>query len=69
MSYDKVYNFIKENYSGSMQVTEDFKISDWQALKHIYHGKGMGVNPEDYNSTEKELIKIREHHHKVCGEN
>jgi len=36
MDYDAAYNLIKETYSGSMQLTEDFQIGDWQVLKHIY---------------------------------
>ena len=43
-----------------MQVTEDFKIPDWQAASHLYHGKGVNVNPEDFGITQTELIKIQE---------
>ena len=46
--------------SGSMQVTEDFKITDWQAASHLYHGKGVDVNPEDFGITQAELIKIQD---------
>ena len=60
MSYDEAYNLVKETYSGSMQVTEDFKITDWQAASHLYHGKGVGVNPEDFGITQAELIKIQD---------
>lgn len=60
MSYDEAYNLIKKNYSGSMQLTEDFKIVDWQALKHIYYATGVGVNPEDYSINQKELNQMRE---------
>ena len=28
MIYDEAYNLVKETYSGSMQVTENFKITD-----------------------------------------
>jgi hypothetical protein len=28
MNYDEAYNLVKETYSGSMQVTEDFKITE-----------------------------------------
>ena len=41
-----------------MQVTEDFKITDWQAASHLYHGKGVNVNLEDFGTTQAELIKI-----------
>lgn len=58
MSYDEAYNLVKETYSGSMQVTENFKITNWQAASHLYHGTGVGVNPEDFGITQKELMKI-----------
>jgi len=46
--------------NGSMQVTEDFKITDWQAASHLYHGKGVGINPEGFGITQAELIKIQD---------
>ena len=60
MSYDEAYNLVKKTYSGSMQVTENFKITDWQAASHLYHGKGVNVNPEDFGITQAELIKIQD---------
>ena len=60
MNYDEAYNLVKETYSGSMQVTENFKITDWQAVSHLYHGKGVNVNPEDFGITQAELIKIQD---------
>ena len=42
-----------------MQVTEDFKITDWQAAKHLYHANGMGIDPADYGFTQQELERIR----------
>lgn len=60
MSYDNAYNLIKETYTGSMGVTEEFKISDWQATSHVYHGNGVGVNPEDFGITQAKLDKIRD---------
>ena len=62
MDYDEAYNLVKETYSGSMQITEDFKISEWQAASHLYHGNGIGVNPEDFGMTQAQLEKMRE-----CG--
>ena len=59
MSYDEAYDLVAKTYSGSMQVTENFAITDWQAVKHIYHGKGVNVNPEDFGITQAELNKIR----------
>ena len=60
MNYDEAYNLVKKTYSGSMQVTENFKITDWQAASHLYHGKGVNVNPEDFGITQAELIKIQD---------
>ena len=60
MNYDEAYNLTKETYGGSMQITEDFKITNWQAASHLYHGKGVGVNPEDFGISQTELDKIRE---------
>ena len=59
MNYDESYNLVKETYSGSMQITENFKITDWQAASHLYHGKGVNVNPEDFGITQAELIKTQ----------
>jgi hypothetical protein len=58
MNYDDAYELIKSKYPGSIQITDDLRITDWQACKHIYHGIGVGVNPEDYSITQKELMKI-----------
>jgi hypothetical protein len=60
MSYDEALNLVKETYSGSMQITEDLKITDWQGAKKSYHAKGLGINIEDYGITQKELNKIRD---------
>jgi hypothetical protein len=35
MDYDEAYNLVEETYSGSIQVTEDFKITEWQAASHL----------------------------------
>ena len=60
MSYDEASNLVKKTYSGSMQVTENFKIMDWQATSHLYHGKGVNVNSEDFGITQAELTKIQD---------
>jgi len=60
MSYEKAYNLVKETYPGSVQVTERFRISDWQAASHLYHGNGVNINPEDFGSSQVELEKIRD---------
>lgn len=41
--------------ASSMEVTENFYIGDWQALKHLRHAVGLGVNPEDYGMTQEAL--------------
>lgn len=60
MTYDEGYNLIAQTYSGSMQVTDDFRITDWQGVKHIYHGKGVNVNPEQFGMTQKQLLQIKD---------
>ena len=63
LTNDQIHQFNKlalQLNSGSMQVTEDFKITDWQAVSHLYHGKGVNVNPEDFGITQAELIKIQD---------
>ena len=64
MSYDEAYNLIKETYSGSMEVTEDLRITDWQAASHLYHGTGVNVNPEDFGLTQTKGGG----HNKLCTE-
>lgn len=61
ISYDEAYNLIKETYSGSMQVTEDCKITDWQGAKKAYHGqKGFGLDIDKYENISKEdLINLQ----------
>jgi len=59
MSYDEAYNLVAETYPGYMQVDENCKITDWQAVKHIYHANGMGVDLSKYGFTQKQLNKIR----------
>lgn len=35
MSYNDAYNLVKDKYTGSMAVTDELRISDWQAAKKI----------------------------------
>ena len=42
MSYDEAIKLLQETYSGSMQVTEELRIGDWQAASHLFHGQGVG---------------------------
>jgi hypothetical protein len=59
MDSDEAYNLVKETYPGSVQVTKDYKITDWQAASHLYHGNGVGVKPEDFGMRQGQLEKIR----------
>jgi hypothetical protein len=55
MSYDEAYNLIEETYGGSMEITEDCKITDWQAAKKAYHfQKGFGIDLGEYQNIRKE---------------
>ena len=59
MSRKEALELISQKYSGYMEVTSDERITYWQAVKHLYHGVGVGVNPEDFGMTQKELTKLR----------
>lgn len=55
MNYDEAYNLIRETYGGSMKITEDCKITDWQCLKKSYHfQKGFGIDLGKYQNINKE---------------
>ena len=55
MSAEEAEKLISKTYPGYLEVIEDFKISDRQAAKHIYHANGMGIKPQDYGFTQQEL--------------
>lgn len=59
MSYDEAHELVNEAYPGFIEVSEDCKISEWQAAKKIYHAKGVGINPADYGFVQDELNLIR----------
>jgi hypothetical protein len=59
MSYQEAHNLVAETYPGYLEVNESCKITDWQAVKHIYHANGMGIDPADYGFTQQELERIR----------
>lgn len=59
MSRDEAIKLLQKTYPGSMQVTEDFRIGDWQAASHLYHGNGVGVDPESFGMSQAELDKLR----------
>jgi hypothetical protein len=43
-----------------MQVTKDFRISDWKGASHLYHGNGVGVDPATFGMKQAELEKLRD---------
>ena len=49
---------IAKTYPGQMEVTANERITDWQAAKHLYHAKGVGVDPEMYGITQEQLMEI-----------
>ena len=61
MNYDEAYNLIKETYGGSMQITEDCKITDWQGAKKSYHfQKDFGIDLGKYQNISKEdLVSLQ----------
>ena len=61
MDYDEAYNIIKQTYSGCVKITEDCKISDWQAAKKAYHfQKGFGIDLDKYeNITKEDLVNFQ----------
>jgi len=36
MNYDEAIKLLQETSSGSMQVTEDLRIGDWQGASHLF---------------------------------
>ena len=57
MSYDEAIKLLQETYSGSMQITEDCKITDWQGAKKAYHfQKGFGIDLGKYENISKENL-------------
>lgn len=60
MSYDEAIKLLQETYSGSMQVTKEFRISDWQAASHLSHSNGVGVDPAAFDMTQAQLDKLRD---------
>ena len=61
MNYDEAHDLIKETYGGSMQITEDCKITDWQGAKKAYHfQKGFGIDLGKYQNISKEdLVSLQ----------
>ena len=61
MTYEEAYNLVKETYSGSLQVTEECRISSWQSAKKSYHfQKGFGIDLDKYpNITKDDLVTLQ----------
>ena len=58
MTKQEALELIAKTYPGEMKVTDNEKITDWQAAKHLYHAKGVGVDPEKYGITQEQLMEI-----------
>jgi hypothetical protein len=58
MTKQEALELLAETYPGQMKVTANERITDWQAVKHLYHAKGVGINPEIYGITQKQLMEI-----------
>jgi len=55
MSYEEAYDLVKKNYVGSLQVTDDCKVTAWQAVKKAYHFRNtFGINLDNYPTLSKE---------------
>lgn len=58
MTKREALELITKTYPGQMEVTANERITDWQATKHLYHAKGVGVDPEMYGITQEQLMEI-----------
>ena len=58
MTKREALELLAKTYPGQMEVTDNEKITDWQAVKHLYHAKGVGIDPEIYGITQKQLMEI-----------
>ena len=58
MTKREALELIAKTYPGQMEVTANERITDWQAAKHLYHAKGVGVDPEMYGITQEQLMEI-----------
>jgi hypothetical protein len=58
MSDQEALELIAKTYPGQMEVTANERITDWQAAKHLYHAKGVGVDPEMYGIRQEQLMEI-----------
>jgi hypothetical protein len=58
MTKREALELIAKTYPGQMEVTANERITDWQAAKHLYHAKGVGVDPEMYGIRQEQLMEI-----------
>ena len=45
MTRHDALKLLKETYPGQLKITDNERISDWQAAKKVYHASDFGVNP------------------------
>jgi len=60
MSYEEAYDLIKKTYVGSLQVTNDYKVTAWQGLKKAYPFQNtFGINLDNYPTlTNEDLVTL-----------
>ena len=58
MTKGEALGLIAKTYPGQMEVTDNERITDWQAAKHLHHGIGVGVDPEMYGMTQEQLTDL-----------
>lgn len=58
MTKPEALELIAKTYPGQIEVTANERITDWQAAKHLYHARGVGVDPEMYGITQEQLMEI-----------
>lgn len=44
MNKKQAFEFLKQNYGGSIFLEDGLKISEWQCLNKIYHANLFGVD-------------------------
>ena len=58
MTKDEALKVINNTYPGQLEITDNERISDWQAAKKIYHASDFGINPEDYGMTKDNILRL-----------
>lgn len=61
MSRDEALKLVSDTYSGSTQITEDCKVTDWQIAKKAYHfHKGFNMDLDKYdNFGKQDLVNLQ----------